>query len=76
MNYRKVAQRLKELGCEEIIVRGKGSHRMWENTQNNRKTTVPYKNRDLRIGTIKAILRQLEIDYTEFMLFKTHKKRS
>lgn len=67
MNYRTVAKKLKALGCEEIPQRGRGSHRMWKNPRVNKKASVPYwGNKDLKTGTVRNIIRQLEIDYSEF----------
>ncbi len=31
MKYREVAQKLKQMGCQEISRRGGGSHRKWYN---------------------------------------------
>jgi mRNA interferase HicA len=67
MNYKDLTRKLRVLGCHEISRRGRGSHRKWFNPSSGRGTTVPdWGNRDLKEGTIKAILRQLGIDRADF----------
>ena len=67
MNYRTVAKKLTLLGCEEIPQRRTGSHRMWKNPKKNKKASVPdWGGKDLKIGTVRSIIRQLEIDYNKF----------
>lgn len=68
MKYREVAQKLVHLGCREIARRGGGSHRKWLNPANNRSTVVPdWGGRDLKLGTIRAAVRQLGLDWDQFM---------
>ena len=63
MKYREFANRLKALGCYEVKRKGKGSHRKWINPVSGKGTVIPdWGNKDLKEGTLKAILRQLEID--------------
>ena len=63
MNYRELAEKLKELGCHELKRRGGGSHRKWMNPMTGRGTTIPdWGRKDLKEGTISAICRQLGID--------------
>jgi predicted RNA binding protein YcfA (HicA-like mRNA interferase family) len=67
MTYKDLTRKLKILGCHEIPRRGGGSHRKWMNPSCGRATTVPeWGSRDLKEGTIKAILRQLGIDRDAF----------
>jgi predicted RNA binding protein YcfA (HicA-like mRNA interferase family) len=67
MNYREVARRLKQLGCEEIPRRGKGSHRKWHNPKNGRSSVLPdWGGKDLKMGTVRAALRQLGIEWQDF----------
>ena len=62
MTYRELAKRLKKLGCYELKRRGKGSHRKWINPVSNKGTVIPdWGNKDLKVGTLKAILKQLDI---------------
>ncbi|MCI0441086.1 MAG: type II toxin-antitoxin system HicA family toxin [Chloroflexi bacterium] len=64
---RQVAQKLTSLGCQEIVRRGGGSHRKWLNPENQRSTTIPdWGRRDLRLGTVRAAVRQLGIDWQDF----------
>jgi len=69
MTYAEVARRLRGLGCEEIPRRSGGSHRKWTNPTNGTATTVPdHGPRDLRIGTARAIVRQLGLSWDEFKM--------
>ena len=66
MNYRALTRRLRRLGCE-FDRTAKGSHEIWINTGIHARTTIPnWGNRDLRVGTIAAILRDLGISRQEF----------
>ena len=67
MRYREVARKLTALGCHAVARKGGGSHRKWFNTATNRSTVVPdWGGRDLRLGTVRAAVRQLGIDWAEF----------
>lgn len=67
MKYRKVAQKLTDLGCEEIPRRSGGSHRKWLNPVSNKVAPVPdWGSKDLKLGTLRAIIRQLELNWDEF----------
>ncbi len=67
MTYREVARRLTQLGCRELPRRGRGSHRKWFNPETQRGTVLPdWGSRDLRVGTIRAAVRQLGIDWPAF----------
>ena len=67
MNYREVAQKLASTGCREIARRGGGSHRKWLNPTTNRSTVVPdWGSRDLKLGTIRAAVRQLGLAWDQF----------
>ena len=62
MNYNELTKRLRILGCHEMPRRRVGSHRKWLNPATQRGTVIPdWGNRDLKEGTIRAILRQLGI---------------
>lgn len=66
MNYRQLARRLGELGCEELR-QAKGSHRYWYNPANGQVTTVPdWGSKDLVPGTVRSIIRQLGISRRDF----------
>lgn len=67
MNYRDAARKLKALGCEELGRRGKGSHRKWFNPENGKATVLPdWGHRDLKLGTLRAVVSQLGIDWEVF----------
>lgn len=63
MNYREFAKKLRENGCREIKRRGGGSHRKWFNPDTGKGTTIPdWGQKDLKAGTISAVLKQLGIN--------------
>jgi predicted RNA binding protein YcfA (HicA-like mRNA interferase family) len=67
VNYREAAGKLARLGCREISRRGGGSHRKWFNPATNRSTVVPdWSGRDLKLGTIRAAVRQLGLEWEQF----------
>ena len=67
MRYREAAKKLTRLGCYEVPRRGGGSHRKWHNPQAQKDATLPdWGSRDLKIGTLRAAIRQLGIDWSEF----------
>lgn len=67
MRYREVARKLQNLGCEELPHRGKGSHRKWHNPANGRMAPVPdWGSKDLKLGTLRQIIRQLDLDWETF----------
>ena len=68
MRYRDVAAKLNVLGCREIPRTGGGSHRKWFNPSNNRSTVVPdWGGKDLKLGTIRAAVRQLGLTWEAFV---------
>ena len=67
MNYKELTKKLRALGCCEIPRRGGGSHRKWINPASGRGTVIPdWGNKDLKIGTVRGILKQLGIDQHDF----------
>jgi mRNA interferase HicA len=67
MKYREVARKSTALGCEELPRKDGGSHRKWRNTATQRATVVPdWGGRDLKLGTVRAAVRQLGIDWVAF----------
>ena len=61
-------RKLRALGCEEHPRRGRGSHRIWRNALTGGSAVVPdFGSRDLRIGTIRAVLRNLGVGWGEFL---------
>jgi mRNA interferase HicA len=67
LKYREAARKLSGVGCQEIARRGGGSHRKWVNPGNNRSTVVPdWGARDLKLGTVRAAVRQLGLAWDQF----------
>ena len=69
MKYRVVIKKLKRLGCREIKKpKGTGSHRLWENPETGTESAIPdWRGKDLKPGTLRGILKRLEIDYQTFL---------
>ncbi len=68
MKYRKIAKKLRQLGYEEIHRKRSGSHRIWKHPETQLAASIPdCGSKDLKIGTLRSILRQLEIDYQTFL---------
>lgn len=67
MRYREIARKLRELGCQEIPRQGGGSHRKWHNPATNAIAPIPdWGSKDLKTGTLRAIVRQLGLDWDNF----------
>jgi predicted RNA binding protein YcfA (HicA-like mRNA interferase family) len=67
MTYREAARKLSALGCREVPRRGGGSHRKWTNPATSRSTVLPdHGGRDLKLGTVRAAVRQLGLDWAAF----------
>ena len=66
MNYRELTLKPRRLGCE-FDRRAKGDHEIWIRIPNHARTTIPnWRSRDLKPGTVRAILRDLGISRNEF----------
>ncbi len=66
MTYRELTRKLRALGCE-FDRQSRGSHEIWRNPATGRRTTIPnWGGKDLRFGTFRAILRDLDIDKSTF----------
>ena len=66
MNYRELTRKLRRLGCE-FERQGRGDHEIWINTNTRTRTTIPnWQGRDMRTGTVRAILRDLAISRDDF----------
>jgi predicted RNA binding protein YcfA (HicA-like mRNA interferase family) len=50
----------------EFYRSAKGDHEVWINRQTNLKTTIP-RHREIREGTLRAILKQGRIDVDDFL---------
>ena len=65
-NYREVARRLRVFGYGYDRP-GPGSHEVWRNPTTGRKVTLPHHAKDMAEGTLRAILREAQIDVEEFL---------
>lgn len=67
--YRQIIKRLKELGFE-FHRQAAGSHEIWCNPAVNRYTTIPNHPGDMPEGTLRAILKQADVEPEAFLLKK------
>jgi predicted RNA binding protein YcfA (HicA-like mRNA interferase family) len=67
MKYKEVIKKLKLMGCQEMPRRGGGSHQKWYNPINNKIVPIPdWGSKDLKLGTLRQIIRELQLDWEEF----------
>lgn len=64
--YRDVIRKLKKFGFE-FHRQAAGSHEIWYNPLSDKFTTIPNHRGDLPEGTLRAILKQANIDIDEFL---------
>ena len=64
--YREIVKRLKELGFE-FHRQAAGSHEIWFNPNSRRYTTIPNHPGDMPEGTLRAILKQADIEAEAFL---------
>ncbi len=67
--YREIIKILKKLGFE-FYRQAAGSHEIWFNPETQRFTTIPNHAGDMPEGTLRAILKQADIDAEEFLKTK------
>ena len=66
MTYREMRRKLEILGCR-FQRQADGSHELWVNPSNGRRTPIPrHGNRDLATGTLHRIRRNLGISRWDF----------
>ncbi|MYD73828.1 MAG: type II toxin-antitoxin system HicA family toxin [Chloroflexi bacterium] len=66
MTYRQLSRKLRALGCE-FDRQARGSHVLWRNPATGTKASIPdWGSKDLKAGTISAILRDLRISRSDF----------
>jgi predicted RNA binding protein YcfA (HicA-like mRNA interferase family) len=65
-HYREVINRLKSFGFT-FYRQAAGSHEIWFNPSTNRYTTIPHHPGNIPEGTLRAILKQADIDLDEFL---------
>ncbi len=67
LSYREVTRRLRKLGFR-FYRQGKGSHELWVRDSDGRVVPVPhYRGKNIRKGTVRAIIRELGVSAEEFM---------
>ncbi|MBM3144743.1 MAG: type II toxin-antitoxin system HicA family toxin [Chloroflexi bacterium] len=67
LSYREVVRRLSKLGFR-FYRQGKGSHELWVRDSDGRAMPVPrHQGKNIRKGTIRAIIREVGVSVTEFM---------
>jgi predicted RNA binding protein YcfA (HicA-like mRNA interferase family) len=65
-SYREITKKLKLFGFS-FDRYAKGSHEIWYNKEKNLYTTIPHHSGDMPEGTLKAILKQAEIETNVFV---------
>ncbi|MEQ8711909.1 MAG: type II toxin-antitoxin system HicA family toxin [Cyclobacteriaceae bacterium] len=68
-SYREIVKRLKKLGFV-FYRQAAGSHEIWKNQKTGLFTTIPNHPGDMPEGTLRAILRQSNIDADVFLKAK------
>lgn len=61
----KVEKKIKQLGF--VLDHSTGSHNIYYNPKKQRRAVVPFHTRDLKPGTLSAILREAGITREEFL---------
>ncbi|MFW5656705.1 MAG: type II toxin-antitoxin system HicA family toxin [Bacteroidota bacterium] len=64
--YRQIVTLLKKFGFE-FYRQAAGSHEIWYNPTTNKYTTIPNHPGDMPEGTLRAILKQADINVDEFL---------
>lgn len=64
-SYQDVTKKLTKLGFK-LKRQGKGSHEAWTNSAEDIDITIP-RHRELKEGTLRAILKQADIDVDIFL---------
>ena len=64
--YRKIVKRLKSFGFT-FDRQAAGSHEIWHNEQTDRYTTLPNHPGDIPEGTLRAILKEADINPDDFL---------
>ncbi len=64
--YKDIVKKLKKLGFKFDRF-AKGSHEIWINPSTGKRTTIPNHPGDIPEGTLRAILKQANIEIEEFL---------
>jgi len=65
-NYRKVTTKLRRLGVQ-FDRQAAGSHEIWYSSEKKLYTTIPNHPGDIPEGTLRAILKQVDISPEKFL---------
>jgi predicted RNA binding protein YcfA (HicA-like mRNA interferase family) len=66
MRYAELTRRLRRLGCE-LLRQAKGGHEIWIDPRTGRRAVISrHGGQEIPAGTLRAILRNLDIDPAEF----------
>ncbi len=67
LSYRELTRRLRKLGFR-FYRHGKGSHELWVRDTDGKVVPVPHhRGKNIRRGTVRAIIREVGVSLTEFM---------
>ncbi len=67
LKYEEVVKRLKKLGFR-FYRKGKGSHELWVRDSDGIVVPIPkHKGKDIKKGTLKAIINEIGVSVEEFM---------
>ena len=64
--YKEIIKRLRAFGFE-FYRQAAGSHEIWRNSETGRFTTIPNHTGDIPEGTLRAILKQANVEPEEFL---------
>jgi predicted RNA binding protein YcfA (HicA-like mRNA interferase family) len=64
--YKEVARKFRVLGFA-FDRQARGSHEIWRHTESGRKATLVRHTRPIAEGTLRAILREAEIEVDDFL---------
>jgi len=64
--YHEIIRRLKKFGFS-FYRQAAGSHEIWYNNQTKKFTTIPNHSGDMPEGTLRAILKQADIEIEDFL---------
>lgn len=65
---REVISKLKSLGF--VLDHVSGSHHIMYHPQTKKRIPIPFHNKDLKTGTLRAIIRQIDLSVEEFLKIK------
>ena len=67
LSYRELTRRLRKYGFR-FYRHGKGSHELWVRDTDGKVVPVPHhRGKNIRKGTVRAVIREVGVSLTEFM---------